>query len=95
MFRDMLLARSPTDFLWVHSSSISPTPSRYMTEPAVSKSDRRMETVMCSRPASRMAESTARGMASFRAQEKSTMSTDKARVRFRVSTRLTRLPAKV
>ena len=52
-------------------------------------------TVMCSRPASRMAESTARGMASFRAQEKSTMSTDRARVTFRVSARLNRLPAKV
>ena len=52
-------------------------------------------TVMCSRPASRMAEITARGMASFRAQEKSTISTDKARVTFRVRARLTRLPAKV
>ena len=38
MFKDMLRARSPTDFLCVHSSRISPTPSRNMTEPAVSKS---------------------------------------------------------
>ena len=51
-------------------------------------------TVMCSRPASRMAESTARGMASFRAQEKSTISTDRARVTFRVRARLSRLPAR-
>ncbi len=35
--------------------------------------------------ASRMADSTARGMASFRAQEKSTISTDRARVTLRVS----------
>ena len=35
--------------------------------------------------ASRMADSTARGMASFRAQEKSTISTDRERVTFRVS----------
>ena len=52
-------------------------------------------TVICSRPASRMADSTASGMASFKAQEKSTISTDKARVTFRVRIRLSRLPAKV
>ena len=52
-------------------------------------------TVMCSRPASRMAESTAKGMASFRAQEKSTMSTDRARGTLRVKAKLNRLPAKV
>ena len=42
-----------------------------------------------------MADSTASGMASFKAQEKSTISTDKARVTFRVRIRLSRLPAKV
>ena len=43
MFRDMLRARSSTDFLWVHSSSSSPSPSRNITEPAVPKSPRAME----------------------------------------------------
>ena len=32
---DILRARSPTDFLCVHSSMISPIPSRNMTDPAV------------------------------------------------------------
>ena len=40
-------------------------------------------------------ESTASGMASFSAQEKSTMSTDSARGTFRVRAKLSRLPAKV
>ena len=35
MFKDMLLARSPTDFLCVHSSKISPMPNRNITEAAV------------------------------------------------------------
>ena len=52
-------------------------------------------TVMCSRPASRMADMTAKGIASFKAQEKSTMSTDRARVTFRVRSKSSRLPAKV
>ena len=52
-------------------------------------------TVMCSRPASRIAESTARGIANFSAQEKSTMSTDRARVTFRVRAKLNKLPANV
>ena len=46
IFKDMLRARSPTDFLWVHSSRISPMPSRNMTEPAVSKSLLIIETPM-------------------------------------------------
>ena len=37
MFKDILLARSPTDFLWVHSSKISPIPNRNIMEPAVLK----------------------------------------------------------
>src|SRR5699024_8598927 len=52
-------------------------------------------TVIWARPASRMAERTARGMASFSAQEKSTISTDRARATFRVRAKLMRLPAKV
>ena len=43
-FRDMSRARSPTDFLCVHSSSNSPMPSRNMIELAVFISLRRMET---------------------------------------------------
>ena len=46
ILRDMLLAKSPTDFLWVHSSKSSPIPSRNITEPAVSKSRRTMDTIM-------------------------------------------------
>ena len=46
-------------------------------------------------PASRMAESTERGMASFRAQEKSTMRTESARVRFLVIRPVIMLPARV
>ena len=46
ILRDMLRARSPTDFLWVHSSKSSPTPRRNMTEPAVSKSRRSRDTPM-------------------------------------------------
>ena len=38
IFRERLRARSPTDFLWVHSSNSSPIPRRNMMEPAVSKS---------------------------------------------------------
>ena len=38
-------ARSATDFLCVHSSRISPSRSMNMTEPAVSKSPRTIETV--------------------------------------------------
>ena len=41
---DMLLARSSTDFLWVHSSRISPIPRRNIVDPAVSKSPRKMDT---------------------------------------------------
>ena len=37
-FKDIVLARSSTDFLWVHSSSSSPMPSMNMIEPAVLKS---------------------------------------------------------
>ena len=44
-FRDMAPARSATDFLWVHSSRISPRLSMNMTELAVSKSPRIMDTV--------------------------------------------------
>ena len=43
-FRDMVRARSSTDFLCVHSSRSSPTPSRNMTEEAVSISPRNTET---------------------------------------------------
>ena len=46
MLSDILRARSPTDFLCVHSSSVSPIPSRYITDPAVAKSPRIMETPM-------------------------------------------------
>ena len=46
-------------------------------------------------PGLRMADMTARGIASFKAQEKSTMSTDRARVTFRVRSKSSRLPAKV
>ena len=52
-------------------------------------------TVIWSRPACRMAERTASGMASLSAQEKSTISTDSARLTLRVSARASRLPAKV
>ena len=38
-------ARSATDFLWVHSSRISPKCSMNITEPAVAKSPRAMDTV--------------------------------------------------
>ena len=41
---DILLARSPTDFLCVHSSSISPMPSINIIEPAVPMSSLRMDT---------------------------------------------------
>ena len=34
-FKDILLAKSSTDFLWVHSSKISPIPRRNIIEPAV------------------------------------------------------------
>ena len=43
---DMVRARSSTDFLCVHSSSSSPSWSRNMTEPAVPKSRRAMDTPM-------------------------------------------------
>ncbi len=43
--RLMAEARSATDFLWVHSSRISPKCSMNMTEPAVAKSPRAMDTV--------------------------------------------------
>ena len=46
IFKDMLLARSSTDFLWVHSSKISPIPSKNITEPAVFISRRKRDTVM-------------------------------------------------
>ena len=42
-----------------------------------------------------MAESTANGMASFSAHEKSTIRTERARTALRVSARLSRLPIKV
>ena len=45
-FSAMLRARSATDFLCVHSSSVSPTPSRNMMEPAVAKSPRSIDTAM-------------------------------------------------
>ena len=41
----MAEARSATDFLWVHSSRISPKCSMNITEPAVAKSPRAMDTV--------------------------------------------------
>ena len=44
-FRDMAPARSATDFLWVQSSRISPRFSMNITELAVSKSPRSMDTV--------------------------------------------------
>ena len=43
--RLMAEARSATDFLWVHSSRISPSCSMNMTEPAVAKSPRTIDTV--------------------------------------------------
>ena len=43
--RDMAPARSATDFLWVHSSRISPSRSMNITDPAVAKSPRAMDTV--------------------------------------------------
>ena len=43
VFKAILRARSPTDFLCVHSSNISPTPRRNMTEEAVLKSLRKTE----------------------------------------------------
>ena len=43
--RLMAEARSATDFLWVHSSRISPRCSMNITEPAVAKSPRAMDTV--------------------------------------------------
>ena len=46
VLRDMLRARSPTDFLCVQSSSSSPTPNRNMIDPAVLKLPRRIETVI-------------------------------------------------
>ena len=46
ILRDILLARSPSDFLWVHSSKSSPIPKRNITEPAVSKSLLTMETII-------------------------------------------------
>ena len=46
-------------------------------------------------PASRIAESTVRGMASFRAQEKSTMSTDNAFVTFLVRSPAATVPSRV
>ena len=52
-------------------------------------------TVMPQFPASRMAESTASGIASFSAQEKSTISTESARVVFRVSSHVKPLPRSV
>lgn len=45
MCRDMAPARSATDFLWVHSSRISPSRSMNITDPAVLKSPRSMDTV--------------------------------------------------
>ena len=46
MFRDMDRARSLTDFLWVHSSRISPIRSMNMMEPAVPKLPRARATLM-------------------------------------------------
>ena len=43
--RLMAEARSATDFLWVHSSRISPSRNMNITEPAVAKSPRTMDTV--------------------------------------------------
>ena len=45
-FKDMVRARSSTDFLCVHSSSVSPIESRNMTEEAVPKSPRSIELVI-------------------------------------------------
>ena len=45
-FKDMLLARSATDFLWVHSSRISPTPSSSIMELAVLTSPLIRETLI-------------------------------------------------
>ena len=45
-FRAMLLARSATERLCVHSSISSPMPSRNITEEAVEKSRRASDTVM-------------------------------------------------
>ena len=45
-FKDIHRARSATDFFRVHSSSSSPTSSRNMTVPAVSKSPRNAEMEM-------------------------------------------------
>ena len=44
--RDMVRARSSTDFLWVHSSRSSPICSMNMMEPAVGNSFRAMATVI-------------------------------------------------
>ena len=52
-------------------------------------------TVTCAFPASRIAESTAKGIANFSAQEKSTIRTDKARATLRVNAKLNKLPTKV
>ena len=46
IFKDMLPARSLTDFLWVQSSRSSPIPRRNITDPAVLKSHRSMDTVI-------------------------------------------------
>ena len=46
MLSDIDCARSATDFLCVHSSRMSPMPSRNIIEPAVSKSPRSIETVI-------------------------------------------------
>ena len=43
---DILRAKSPTDFLCVHSSKSSPTPNRNIIEPAVLISPLIMETLM-------------------------------------------------
>ena len=45
-FSDIADARSSTDFLWVHSSMISPIPRRNITLPAVLNSPRSIATVM-------------------------------------------------
>ena len=42
--KDMLRARSSTDFLWVHSSNSSPISSKNIMEPAVVKSLRSTDT---------------------------------------------------
>ena len=46
IFKDMLPARSLTDFLWVQSSRSSPIPRRNITDPAVLKSHRSMDTMI-------------------------------------------------